>query len=128
MKTIIHIIRPPFLTLLVLVSFITETLAQEVSIPDPGLNAAIREALQIPNGPLTQRDMLNLTDLDASRRNVRSLDGLEAARNLASLNLQINDLTNFTVSTQLTNLLVLDLSLNPIADFSFLNGMTNLTD
>ena len=110
MKTIIHIIRPPFLTLLVLVSFITETLAQEVSIPDPGLNAAIREALQIPNGPLTQRDMLNLTDLDASRRNVRSLDGLEAARNLASLNLQINDLTNFTVSTQLTNLLVLDLS------------------
>ncbi len=127
MKTIFHLIRLPIRALLVLVSCMTTTMAQEVSIPDPGLNAAIREALQIPSGPLTQQDMLNLTDLDASRRNVSSLVGLETARNLASLNLQINNLTNFTVSTQLKNLLVLDLSLNPIADASFLNGMTNLT-
>jgi hypothetical protein len=35
------------------------TLAQEVSIPDPGLNAAIRDALQKPSGPLTQQDLLS---------------------------------------------------------------------
>jgi internalin A len=87
-------------------------LAQTVSIPDPGLNAAVRSALQKPTDPLTAQDLLSLTNLDASRRNVRSLDGLEAALNLASLNLEINQLTNFSVATQLTNLSVLNLGVN----------------
>ena len=55
MKSNIPLIRPLVLTLLVLASFVTTTLAQEVQIPDPGLNAAIREALEQPNGPLTSR-------------------------------------------------------------------------
>ena len=33
-------------------------LGQEVSIPDSGLDAAIRDALRKPTGPLTQQDML----------------------------------------------------------------------
>src|SRR6185369_1009585 len=73
------------------------TPAQEVSIPDPGLNAAIRSALQIPSAPLAVQDLLRLANLDASRRNVRSTVGLEAARNLVSLNLEINLLTNFSI-------------------------------
>ena len=64
-------------------------LAEEVSIPDPGLNAAIREALQKATGPLMQADLLSLTN-NASQRNISSIVGLEAARNLVSLNLQIN--------------------------------------
>ena len=36
---------------------------QEVSIPDSGLNAAIRDALQKPSGPLTERDLLSLVVL-----------------------------------------------------------------
>jgi len=44
--------------------------AEEVSVPDPGLNAAIRQALQKPDGPLTDQDLLSLTNLDASRRKV----------------------------------------------------------
>ena len=63
---------------------------QTVSIPDPGLNAAIRSALQIPAAPLTEQDLLQLRNLNASHRNVRSTVGLEAAPNLASLNLEIN--------------------------------------
>jgi hypothetical protein len=39
--------------------------AQEVTVPDPGLNAAIRDALQKPNGPLTEQDLLSLTNLSA---------------------------------------------------------------
>jgi len=35
-----------------------------VSIPDPGPNAAIREALQKPTGPLAEQDLLNLTVLN----------------------------------------------------------------
>src|SRR5262245_25646645 len=61
---------------LVLASFVTSVSAQEVSIPDPGLNAAIRDALQKPTGPLTVVDLLSLTNLDASDREVSSLEGL----------------------------------------------------
>jgi hypothetical protein len=44
MKTIIPLIRPLVLSLLVVTGFVATTLAQEVQIPDPGLNAAIRRA------------------------------------------------------------------------------------
>jgi formylglycine-generating enzyme required for sulfatase activity len=102
-------------------------LAQEVSVPDPGLNAAIRQALQKPAGPLTEQDLLNLTVLDASRRDVRSLAGLEKAPNLVSLDLQINSLAGLLFPTQLTNLRVLDLSFNPLYNLSLPSQVTNLT-
>src|SRR4026209_725296 len=85
------------LATLILAGFAGSILAQEVSIPDPGLNAAIREALQKPVGPLTGQDLLSLTNLNARDRNVSSITGLEAARNLAVLDLQINRLTNFSL-------------------------------
>ena len=94
MKTNIPLIRPLVLSLLVLASFVTTTLAQEVQIPDPGLNAAIREALQIPNGPLTEQDLLRLINLDAFSRDISSVEGLEAARNLERLFLDSNRLTH----------------------------------
>ena len=112
---------------LILAGFVASTHAHEVSVPDPGLNAAIREALQKPIGPLTDQDLLSLTNLDASRRNVRSIDGLEAARNLVSLDLQINRLTNFSLPAQLTNLMALDLSVNPLTNISLPNGLVHLT-
>ena len=80
MKIIISVIRPLVLTLLVLANFTAAVLAQDISIPDPGLNAAIREALEKPNGPLTEQDLLSLINLDASSRDVSSVEGLEAAR------------------------------------------------
>ena len=55
MKTIIRVIRRWVLTLVTLATFLTSTLAQDVSVPDPGLNAAIRVALGKPFGPLTHR-------------------------------------------------------------------------
>ena len=127
MKTIIPLGRPLVLALLASASFVATTLAQEVSIPDPGLNAAIRAALQRPFGPLTEQDLLNLTNLNARSRNVRSIVGLEAARNLVSLDLQINRLTNFSLPSGLANLSTLDLSVNPLANFSLPSGLTNLT-
>jgi len=127
MKTIIPVIRPLVLTLLVLASSVALTLAQEVSIPDPGLNTAIRVVLQKPFGPLSEQDMLSLTNLDASRRNVRSIAGLEEARNLVTLDLQINRLTNFSLPTELTNLSTLDLSANPLTNFSLPSGLKSLT-
>ena len=126
MKTPSDVIRPFVLTILVLAGFTSSTLSQEVTIPDPGLNAAIRAALRKPFGPLTEQDLLSLTNLDASRRNVKSIVGLEAARNLVSLDLQINRLTNFSLPTELTNLITLDVSINPLTNFVLPSGLTNL--
>ena len=61
MKTLSQILR-----LLVLTSLMATAQAQEISIPDSGLNAAIREALQKPAGPLTAQDLLGLTNLYAA--------------------------------------------------------------
>src|SRR5213594_157552 len=126
MKTIIPLIRPLVLTLLVLASFVTATLAQEVQIPDPGLNAAIREALEKPAGPLTEQDLLNLINLDASSRDVSSVEGLEAARNLERLFLESNRLTHFSLPGTLTNLIELNLSFNPLTNCSLPSGLANL--
>src|SRR6185503_2494240 len=126
MKTIIPLIRPLVLTLLFLASFATTTLAQEVQIPDPGLNAAIREALEKPNGPLTEQDLLSLINLDAGFRDVSSVEGLEAARNLTALELLNNRVSSFTLPSGLTNLTFLDLSGNPLTNCSLSSGLTHL--
>jgi formylglycine-generating enzyme required for sulfatase activity len=115
-----------FAILTLLISGLAGALAQEISVPDPGLNAAIRDALHKPAGPLTQQDMLNVTNLNARQRNVRSIVGLETARNLTSLDLSINLLTNFALPSTLTKLVSLDGSVNGLTNCFIPNGMTNL--
>ena len=63
MNSIRQFVRPLIVAQLVLTGFTAA--AQEVFIPDPGLNAAIREALQKPNAPLSPQDLLSLTSLNA---------------------------------------------------------------
>jgi hypothetical protein len=70
MKNIFRIVRPLALNVLMLGSFAISALAQEVSIPDTNLNAVIRQALQKPVGPITQQDMLGLTNVSAIFRNI----------------------------------------------------------
>jgi len=69
--------------------------AQGVEIPDPALHAVIRQALEKPLGEITIADMESLTELRADMASrggwpapmIRSLEGLQAARNLTSLDL-----------------------------------------
>ncbi len=105
--------------------FMAVAVAQTVSIPDPGLNAAVREALQKPTGPLTQQDLLNLTVLNAHDRNISSLAGLEAASNLNTLLLHGNQVHSIDLSTWM-NLAALDLGDNSLTNVTLPNGMTNL--
>src|ERR1051326_3239965 len=46
--------------LIVLVLGVTKMQGQEVFIPDPGLNSAVRDAVEKPTGPLTVQDMLGI--------------------------------------------------------------------
>src|SRR5215470_13690404 len=76
-----------FSWLVISMVFLVAAQAQTVSIPNAGLDAAIRAALQKPVGPLTVPDMLSLTELNATNRNIQSIEGLETARNLSALRL-----------------------------------------
>ena len=77
----------------ILTGAVVSTRAQEVSVPDPGLNAAIREALQKPFGPLTEQDLVTLT-------------------NLTSLVLAGNQLTNLVLPSDLSQLVEIELGEN----------------
>src|SRR6185503_10831479 len=101
MTTRIQIIRSLVLVLVGLANLVSSTFAQEVSIPDPNLNAVVRAALQKPNGPLTKLDMLGLTNLTAIFRNITNVQGLEAAQNLVSLDLQDNRIASLNFPTNL---------------------------
>lgn len=63
-----------------------------VFFEDSELEAAVREALDIPSGPIDPIDLELLTRLNAAGRGIRSLTGLEGAVNLTALNLSYNRL------------------------------------
>src|SRR5262249_13311523 len=127
MKIIPHLIRSLTLAQLILFNFIPSTPGQVVSIPDPGLNAAVRDALQIPSAPITAQDMLGLASLSAESRNIQSVAGLEAAHNLTFLDLDSNSLSNFVAPSALTNLKVISLSNNHLTNFALPSALSNLT-
>jgi internalin A len=120
-------ILPPLAPiLLALTGFVASSSAQEIIIPDPGLNAAIRDALQKPNGPLTESDLLSLTNLFASSRNISNIAGLEAAHNLVDLDLDFNSLRSLSLPAGLTNLTVLEVLANQLTNVTLPGDVTNL--
>lgn len=120
-------LRSFLLALFAVACCLTAARAQEVSIPDPGLNAVVRDTLSKAGGPITVQDMLSLTFLSACCRDIHSLEGLETARNLNILDLDSNSLTNFVFPSTWTNLTVLDLFLNNLTNFVLPSGFPKLT-
>ena len=121
------------------------------NIPDPGLDAALRSALGIPNGPLYPDELASLTGqfnaagygiadltgiehctgltiLDVSDNTLGSLAPLASLTGLKELNLSDNNtLSNLSPLASLTQLETLDASGNLISDLSPLAGLTSLT-
>ncbi len=102
-----------------------------VNIPDPRLKAAIEGTLWVSDP--TPTDMLELTELscvedwDEQEQGIRSLTGLEYAKNLRTLKLRFNLFSDVSALSGLTNLTSLELSQNHISDISPLSGLTRLT-
>ena len=73
-------------SLIILIHWCSPVSAQVVDIPDPNLEKAIRETLELPNGtPITQQQILQLTRLEAKEKQIENLTGLEYATNLTDL-------------------------------------------
>jgi len=107
-------------------SFINVIYGDEVTFPDPNLEAAIREALNKPEGPITDEDLAGLTELDASSRGITDLSGIENCLNLQSLYLGDNRISDITPLISLTGLKSLSLSMNLITNIDPLRNLVNL--
>ena len=101
--------------------------AQVVDIPDFNLSAAIREKLDLPqDAPITRDDMRRLVRINFSHRAIQTLDGIEFATELRTVNLAWNQLTDITPLATLTRINYLDLSGNKITDITPLANLTRL--
>ena len=99
----------------------------EVIFPDQNLEAAIREALNKPEGPITSEDLAGLTVLNAPGRDISDLTGIEHCINLRELHLWGgNKVSDITSLSNLTNLHILTLDNNQISDIRPLINLTNL--
>lgn len=94
---------------------------------DPNLEAAVREALDKPDGDIYTWELELLTALNASGREITELAGIEDCINLFSLVLSYNNITDITPLAGLSDLLSLNLNSNNITDIAPLAVLTNLT-
>ena len=114
-----------FAVAIVIVASLTAS-ADEIHFSDPNLEAAIREALNKPEGPITDVELAGLTGLDASERGISDLTGIEHCINLDWLDLDQNQVRDIGPLSGLTNLQSLELPHNQISDITALSGLTNL--
>lgn len=97
--------------------------ATEVEIADESLEFAIKEALNLDSKtPITVGEIRKLQSLTLESGNVKSLDGLEYAKNLTVLDISDNNLTSVEPIKKLNNITYLDLRENEIEDFGPLTG------
>jgi len=112
---------------LLVVAVSVPSLADVVSFPDPGLEAAIRDALTKPAGDILDTDLVGLASLNAVNQNIVNLNGIQYCSDLEHLWLDRNEIVDISPLSGLTNLVELKLYANRIADISSLSGLTNLT-
>ena len=105
----------------------TTTADQVVTLPDPNLEAAIREAIGKPTGDIYQSDLEWLTSLYASWRNISDLTGLEHCTDLKHLDLSWNNqISDISPLSNLTSLTYLELTGTQISDITTLSDLTSL--
>ena len=98
-----------------------------VNFPDPGLEAAIRDAIEKATGDIHDTDLTGITSLNAANRGIVNLDGIQYCTDLTELYLNNNQIVDISALSGLTNLRWLYLGRNQIVDISALSRLTNLT-
>lgn len=103
----------------------TPAYAAPVEGIDPNLQACINETLgRDANATIQTEDIESLTnDLVCSNRGITSLEGLQSATNLITVNLNDNNISDVSPLSNLTNLYEVRLSNNSISDISPLSGI-----
>jgi len=105
---------------------LTSEFSGKVAIEVENLEAAIRDAIGKSEGPLLKSDVERLTKLDAIKRNITDLRGIEHCTKLPELWLYDNQINDLSPLKGLTNLQWLFLHTNQISDISPLANLTNI--
>ena len=87
----------------------------EVDIPDPGLEAAIRDYLNMPTGPIEDRDLRLIVVLLADDMGITDLTGLEYCDSLRHLYLWNNKISDISALSGLSHLYDVFLWNNPLS-------------
>jgi uncharacterized repeat protein (TIGR02543 family) len=99
-----------------------------VVFKDKNLENVVRDVLKNKDRPITKDDLLNITELDASNKGIRNLDGIEYFQNLVTLNLDGNKIEDVSPLKYLKNIRDLNLADNGITDLEKINfkSLTNI--
>jgi Leucine-rich repeat (LRR) protein len=98
-----------------------------VNIPDPALEALLREVIPKPTGPILDIDLFNLdASLSGDARGIRDLTGLEYCLNLTSLQLRANEIVSLAPLAGLFKLTQLFLDRNEINSLSGIESLDAL--
>ena len=100
---------------------------ETVTFPDNNLEAAIRNAISKPEGPILPTDLEGLTSLEVGNAGITDLTGLEHCTNLTNLTLNENQISDTSPLADLTNLTQLRLDGNQISDITPLANLTSVT-
>ena len=100
-----------------------------VYIPDPNLRTAIEEALgKAIAETITVAEIEGLGRLDARKRGIQDLTGLQLATNLKRLPLGDNQISDLSPIAGLIGLQAIWINNNPVSDLSPLKKLKNLTE
>ncbi len=99
-----------------------------VSFQDPNLEAAVREALNKPDGELTTGELQTVTTLSAGSKNITNLNGIQNLTQLNFLDLDSNQISDISPLQNLTQLTYLYLSENQISNITPLQNLTILSN
>ena len=100
-----------------------------VAFADANLETAVKQVLRLAaTDSISPNVMATLTTLTATRKQITSLSGLEAATVLERLDVGDNQIVDLSPLSDLTRLEILDLADNQIINMSLLRNLTNLTN
>jgi Leucine-rich repeat (LRR) protein len=103
--------------------------AQAGIFPDQNLEAVIKEILkkkQIDKPEIEEADLKTIFFLEAEKKGIKDLTGLEKCTNLASVKLARNEIESIQALADLKNIQTLTLSGNKIVDLTPLAGLVKL--
>lgn len=93
---------------------------------DSKLEKLIRDKVGKPTGTLAYSDLKDITSLNLSNEGITDISGLESCVNLKSLDLSYNQIKDVKPLLKLYDIKDLNLSHNKISDVSYLSNLTSL--
>lgn len=108
---------------------LAQSYAEPVAVSDPALRAVLREILKrrgVDKEDIDSKDLQAIYFIDAARKSITDLSGLQHCTNLRDIRLAENKLESIEPLAGCTHLQILDLSSNQLSDISTLASLETL--